>query len=253
MVILKRNLKRKNKMTKAKISLVVFLLNTLVLIWGEIIFSREIILVTKPLLMPLLAIWIWFESKKLQHVNIWGVRNIWLLGLAFSTAGDILLMFTGKQSGGNFFLLGLCSFLCAHLCFIKALNQWRAPDKGLVQREPEWILPFLGYIVGFLWFLWAGIPSAMKVPVTIYAIVISIMMISVLQLRDMLPKAIFYLLFCGAVLFALSDSMIALNKFGSAFPMARVAIMLTYILGQSLMAYGIVRLLQTPEKRMHTA
>jgi uncharacterized membrane protein YhhN len=231
-------------MTKSNLSLAFFFVNALVLMWGEFIFSRDIILITKPLLMPLLAIWLWFESLSFQGIHAVRLRNTWLIGLAFSTLGDILLMFTGKQSGSSFFLMGLCSFLCAHLSFIYALNAWRGSESGLVQREPEWVLPFLGYITGLLWFLWAGIPAAMKGPVIIYAIVISTMMISVLQLRDMIRQNVFYLLFGGAILFALSDSIIALNKFGQSFSSARISIMLTYIIGQSLMAYGISRLLK---------
>jgi uncharacterized membrane protein YhhN len=48
----------------------------------------------------------------------------------------------------------------------------------------------------------------------------------------------------GAILFILSDSVIALNKFKSDdlnIPMPRLIIMVTYILGQFLIVEGVIK------------
>lgn len=185
--------------------------------------------------MPLLAIWLATSLTAQQRSKAGSAFRFWLLGLAFSTLGDVFLMF----EGGQYFLMGLGAFLCTHLCYIIALNRWRNGTPGLIQREPEWALPFIGYIIGFLWFLWNGIPAEMKVPVTVYAIVINLMMMSAFQLKSQLRPSSFYNLFGGAILFTLSDSLIALNKFGAPFPYAHFAVMVTYIVGQALLANGV--------------
>jgi uncharacterized membrane protein YhhN len=46
-------------------------------------------------------------------------------------------------------------------------------------------------------------------------------------------------LFFGALLFLLSDSLIAENKFNSPVPNARIIIMVTYIGGQFLIVKGV--------------
>ena len=51
----------------------------------------------------------------------------------------------------------------------------------------------------------------------------------------------YLLVVCGAILFMVSDSILAINKFNTSFPMAAPAIMLTYILGQYLMVEGVIR------------
>ncbi len=50
----------------------------------------------------------------------------------------------------------------------------------------------------------------------------------------------FKLVFAGSLLFLLSDSMIAFNKFHSDIPMAGFLIMLTYIAAQYLIMRGLI-------------
>jgi uncharacterized membrane protein YhhN len=50
----------------------------------------------------------------------------------------------------------------------------------------------------------------------------------------------FWFVFVGAILFMISDSMIAVNKFLSSFELAGVAIMVTYILAQFLIIKGLL-------------
>jgi uncharacterized membrane protein YhhN len=227
--------------TIAKIAFSLFVLDTVIQLWGEVVHSREIIAVTKPLLMPLLTVWFWACTKYADAPKAQKIRRYWILGLLFSTFGDVLLLFAGHPNGGIYFLLGLSAFLSAHLWYIVALNKLRDGRVGFIQKTPLWALPFLGYIIGLLWVLWQGIPDAMKAPVTIYALVISTMLLSVLQLRGLVPSRWFWVMMSGAALFALSDSMIALNKFGLPFPVSGLAIMVTYIIGQALLAWGVWR------------
>ena len=66
---------------------------------------------SKPLLMPLLALTalLFFPPGRPRTEK-------WLLAaaLAFGTAGDVLLMYSGQ----TFFLLGMAMFLLGHLCYL---------------------------------------------------------------------------------------------------------------------------------------
>lgn len=193
--------------------------------------------ISKPLLMPLLALWLAAETTGTSS----SLRTGWLLGLAFSTLGDILLMF----SGGMFFLLGLSAFLLAHLAYIWAINTGLRNQRGFVQQRLIWVLPFVLYLGVFLYWLWDGIPGGMRVPVAVYALVISTMALSVFNLKGYIPAQIFQTMMGGALLFVLSDSLIAVNKFGHAFEGGHLAVIATYIAGQWLLAKGVGKLLTT--------
>jgi uncharacterized membrane protein YhhN len=196
-------------------------------------FNLSLVYFTKPLLIPALAFWWW------QHSRSSPIRNTVLWALVFSTLGDILLMGAGRNA--YFFLLGLAAFLVAHVFYIYTFRTLLRGKKGYLQQYPAWILPFFLYLVGLLYFLWGGIPMAMKGAVAVYAATITIMAILALHLRGVISDYSARWLFLGAVLFVLSDSMIAINKFGYPFPEARVAIMGTYILGQYALVWALSR------------
>ncbi|HNM27623.1 MAG TPA: lysoplasmalogenase family protein, partial [Saprospiraceae bacterium] len=64
---------------------------------------------------------------------------------------------------------------------------------------------------------------------------------SVINLNRQVQQPIFSQLLAGALLFVLSDSLIAINKFGHPFNGARLMIMVTYLLGQFLLVSGARR------------
>ncbi len=228
-------------MTK-RILLLAFLADSVALMIGEILFSKTLILCTKPLLMPLLAAWLWasMEGIKSRPLRWW-----WLLGLLCSTLGDTLLMFTGKSSGGLFFLMGLGAFLLAHGCYIAGIWGEMGGQRGFLHQKPALLLPALAYLVALLAWLWPDVPPAMRLPVAAYAAVLVTMAMSVLHWRSHLTHSIFTPLMAGALLFVLSDSLLAINKFGHSFEWSRVAVMATYIVGQWLMARGVAAHIQS--------
>lgn len=186
---------------------------------------------SKPFLMPTLALWVMTLTRGSRG------RWAWLTALVFSTAGDIFLM----QTCSACFLLGLGSFLMAHLAYIVGARSLLSGRRGYVQERPYWIIIFGLFPVGLLFLLWSGIPADLRLPVGVYAAVITLMALGVLQLRGRLTDRAFWPLMIGALLFMASDSMIAVNKFGYPFGAERIAIMTTYILGQFLLAVGLTR------------
>jgi len=212
----------------------VSLLNLLGILLG----NDTLIYLTKPLLMPALAAW--FLSAKNPGNEARFLRLSILGALAFSTLGDILLMF----SGGIFFLSGLGAFLLAHIFYIGAFTSVSSFKNGFLSQKPWWALPFFAFPLLLLFLLWNGIPSGMRLPVAAYASVISVMALSVLNLKGKIARSVFESMLLGAVLFVLSDSLIAVSKFGQPFEGARIAIMLTYIMGQFLLARGGMAILK---------
>ncbi|HLP96419.1 MAG TPA: lysoplasmalogenase [Saprospiraceae bacterium] len=218
---------------------ILFGIDVLLNISGILLDQPWLIQISKPLLMPLLAGWFLAETPGRSGF----IRTVVLLALLFSTLGDILLMF----EGGLFFLTGLGAFLLAHLCYIGAFTHISSLNKGFLAKQPLISLPFLAYPLFLLWFLWNGISSGMTIPVCLYAGVITIMALSVVNLKDKLGAGHFTAMIAGALLFVLSDSLIAVSKFGQTFAGVRPAIMLTYVAGQYLLIQSAIKWLQKHE------
>lgn len=195
--------------------------------------NKSLIFITKPLLMPLLAVWLAAETRK-QPPRF--LTKMTFAALVFATLGDVLLMW-GEQP--LFFMLGLATFLFAHLSYIGGFTSISNLEKGALRRQPWRALPFVAFFAGFLWHLWPGIPADMKLPVSIYAAVITLMALSVMNLGGSISAKTYWTLLFGALLFMLSDSLLAENKFGSPLPNSRVAIMATYLAGQFLIVKGV--------------
>lgn len=221
--------------------LVAYLLLSVVHLIAEQIQLEPLILCTKPLLMPLLMLWLWRQTQ--EHAG--PVRNFLMLGLLFSCGGDTLLMFVehGPQQQA-FFLLGLGSFLLAQLCYVVAFVKYPRFKTGLVHDHPWLMLLFLGYWYWVLESLWEGIPGAMRLPVAIYALAIVAMAISALNMSGRVSGSVFGWLFFGVALFVLSDTLIAFNKFAEPIPYARFSIMTTYIAAQLLITWNAARALE---------
>ena len=118
---------------------------------------------SKPLLMPLLAI------TALLFFPEWRPRTEkWLLtaALAFGTAGDVLLMYSGQV----FFLLGMAMFLLGHLCYLTLFAKM-----GLYQRvgKPGWLLgPSAMAAIACSLVAAMKVPFPMAIAVAIYGFVL---------------------------------------------------------------------------------
>lgn len=127
----------------------------------------------------------------------------WLLAaLLLCMAGDLFLMFDSERG----FLAGLSAFLCGHLLFAVAFLQLEANLVGLALSA----LPVLALLF-FVWrWLQPHVPAAMKVPVGLYILVISAMLLCA-GLTVGQPAA--YMIIGGAWGFACSDLAVARRQF----------------------------------------
>ena len=147
-----------------------------------------------------------------------------IAGLLFSLAGDIFLMLPSDR-----FVLGLVSFLIAHLVYIAAFTIDGARPSYLTA------LPLLLYGGIMLRLLFPHL-GRMRVPVLIYMLVILLMVWQAMNRWIDTSLTGSALAFAGACLFAASDSALALNRFRRTFKSAQFLILTTYFAAQWLIA-----------------
>lgn len=186
---------------------------------------------SKPLLLLVLSGWlIHATAGSANRLKLWV-----LSALLFSWAGDVLLMF--EKIKPDFFIAGLAAFLIAHLFYIIALNgmrkNWHIKINWLL------LIPVIGFYAAMMYVLYPRLGN-LKVPVIVYALVISTMLFFALQLLQAKQKIV-YIILLGAVLFVASDSILAMNKFYARFHLAGFLIMLTYGFAQWFITYGMVQ------------
>lgn len=159
------------------------------------------------------------------------------LGLVFSLAGDVFLMLPKRQ-----FIAGLISFLFAHIAYIIGFNS-PPPEFQLSYLAGAALIVLIARQVfvqlssGF-----TGENEKLKIPVLIYIIVISVMLLSALitlMRVDWIFEAAL-LASLGAILFYISDSVIAWEKFVHPIKNGRLITMITYHLAQLFIAFSAV-------------
>ena len=167
-----------------------------------------------------------------------GFRLDSMLGgaLTFSLVGDLFLGVhrLGSLDGQTLFLLGLGSFLLAHLVYIAMFYSywptiWWKPGLTRICGSIA-ILVLLGSLLRMLR------PSLgpMLVPVVLYSLALSCMGISAMFANLGTPMAAF-----GALLFIVSDAMIAIDKFHGHIPGSNQLIWITYYVAQLLILLGV--------------
>lgn len=188
--------------------------------------------ISKPLLMPVLAIYLLSETRATgSYLKFW-----MLLALFFSWVGDILLLF--EQDKPNFFLFGLSAFLLAQVFYIIFFHNIRM--KEYIRGNALLLLLVIVYY-SILISVLSPYLGAMTLPVRIYGVVLSFMLMLAMHIMLGKNKSAGIWMMIGAVLFVVSDSLLAFNKFLAAFDYAGVLIMLTYGLAQLFITHGAVR------------
>lgn len=190
---------------------------------------------SKPLLMPVLALYLLTSGiRSPLRLDAWIVA-----ALFFSWAGDVLLMFQEKTP--DFFLFGLSAFLLAHIFYIIFFHKAKTGEG--IRTRYILLLPVSGYYAGLMIWLFPGLGD-MKLPVAVYGMVISFMLVLALHMSYSRITKAGGLLVAGALLFVISDSVLAINKFYHSFDYAGTLIMLTYGLAQFLIVKGAVAYLR---------
>jgi len=158
-----------------------------------------------------------------------GERYRWLVfaGLLCSLGGDVWLVFPKG------FVPGLVNFLIAHLLYIAAFSPGGG-GSGIV------LVPFAVFGLAMLAYLWRGLGND-RGPVTVYVTVIVVMgwRAAARALAPATPSTSATLALVGALLFMLSDGLLAIDRFARRFEAADGAVMTTYYAAQTLIALSV--------------
>jgi uncharacterized membrane protein YhhN len=197
--------------------------------------DETLALATKPMLMiALLMLFLERAGKAASRLKF----HIFL-ALVFSLAGDVLLIFQGQHD--QFFMFGLAAFLLAHIFYILYFRGIRKPNRaeGSIIKTVASLVAVV-YAIGLLWFLFPKLGS-MKIPVMVYGATISMMLVSVFFAFVHIRSRFAVFSVAGAILFVVSDSLLAINKFHTPFEASGFLIMLTYGLAQLFIVWGAIR------------
>ncbi|MEM5774786.1 MAG: lysoplasmalogenase [Anaerolineaceae bacterium] len=196
--------------------------------------QRVLHYVTKPAVMVLLLAWLW------QATRFEGFAGWIGLALLLSRAGDIFLMLPP-----SFFMAGLAAFLLGHVCFMAGFLASQPADGPWVWAAGAALLAVALFTLQTYWKALGKKLYSRKVRggVSAYILVANGMIFSALSTLWRPDWALVNALLAagGAVLFGISDSMLAYNRFIRKIPHAHVWIMITYHLAQMLITSAAIR------------
>jgi uncharacterized membrane protein YhhN len=200
--------------------------------------------IAKPMLMPVLILGFYLETRKLDRIG-----NLILGALFFSWIGDAALLIDSHY--GSFFIYGLLAFLTAHICYIAYF--YRARKANAVHSfKPFASLLILSYMAAFYLTIYTFL-GAMKIPVLVYAVIITLMLLASIHAFNLRAQNFGVISVAGTLIFAVSDSTLAINRFVLPFKYAPFFIMLTYGVAQFLISDGAARNLRVIDAQARTS
>lgn len=194
--------------------------------------GNNIAIINKALIMPLLAVILIINMRpSYMRMDI-----LIIAGLFFSWAGDIFLELPDSEV---MFVPGLASFLLAHVMYLTVFFSTKGKN-FIILKRPFLLLPVIIYGVVLISYLHNSLGD-MRLPVIVYAVVILTMLSGAINRYKKVNSRSYNMVLAGAILFVLSDSMIAVNKFSFSIPSARIFIMTTYVIAQYLIVTGYIK------------
>ena len=205
---------------------ILFIISTAALFVALLADIRILYLASKPLLMVSLALYFVSASRGYPRWRLYVI-----IALVFSWAGDVFLI------SSDMFVAGLVSFLLAHIFYIIAYQKTGAANGEL---RPLDIMKFVLFGSVLMWVLYPQLGD-MLIPVLAYALVLMTMGVWAHKRRGATSAASFMLVSTGTILFVISDSLIAINKFAIKIPGEQLLVMSTYITAQYMIVRGLLR------------
>lgn len=203
---------------------------------GEYLQSPQIDHIFKPLLLVWIGVYFTIHAKGIDKALV----KMATFGFLFSWTGDLFMMFASEFL---FFVLGIFSFLVAQVLyafmFLRTINI--SGKKPFLKKRPVWLIPYLifGLIIYIL--LFPHLNEVLRVAIFIYMSAILVMSVMALNRYGNGHPVSFRWVFVGSVLFVLSDTLIAINRFLMEIPYEGLFVMSTYIAAQYLIMMGILK------------
>jgi alkenylglycerophosphocholine/alkenylglycerophosphoethanolamine hydrolase len=194
---------------------------------------RRVGFIAKPFTIILLLTGLIFQTS-LQGFSFW-----FGLGLLFSLVGDVLLMLPAR-----FFLVGLASFALVHLAYFTGFLQPFHSGNLLTSGLLAVILVSTGiFLMGRIWR--AQVDRGLRrltIPTMFYAFLINLMVLSAMLswFRPDWDPTSSLMVSLGALLFYISDLTNAWIRFVNPLRSGRLAVMVSYHLGQFLIISGVM-------------
>lgn len=190
----------------------------------------------KPLVMLSLILYYCFRTLATSKFDHWVVA-----AFAFAFYGDVLLI---KGDTELFFILGVLMFMLCHLFYVKAFTPINYTLKLLFQDllKNWWIVIFL-FAIGssVYWSIYSSIGLILKISVALYIFVIIAMTVFAFLRKPYTSKMSYQSGIVGALLFMLSDAVLAVDMFAYGIPYAKAIIMLTYAAAQYFIAFTFIK------------
>jgi uncharacterized membrane protein YhhN len=185
--------------------------------------------VIKALSMAPLAVLAFRVLHRIDRTSPDGV--ILAAALMLSCAGDVFLHLSFRR----YFVHALGAFLLAHVTYVVLFVRNR--PRPLRPSTGQLILAFVVVVYGLLMcsWLWTGL-GRLAGPALAYAAAITAMVLSTILAGFSRP-----FVWIGALLFLISDSLIAAGRFMVTVPLIGLLIWPTYYLGQYGIAIGFLR------------
>jgi uncharacterized membrane protein YhhN len=160
-----------------------------------------------------------------------GALLVLTAALGLSALGDFFLALKDQS---RFFVPGLSAFLAAHVAYLTAFLPHASSPSGLA------LAAIAAALVAASILLLRIAPNLgrLRTPVFAYFAVIMTMVAAALSIREAS-----WTLGTGALVFALSDSLIAVRKFWTPLPFIDEAVWITYIAAQFMIVAGYLTLI----------
>ena len=190
----------------------------------------------KPLIMIWIGSYFLLYSKGIDK----GVVRLTLIAFFASWVGDLFMMSSDEFL---FFVLGIASFLTAQVVyvflFLRTINL--SGKKSFLKKKPVWLIIYIVYGMIIYMLLFPHLEGVLKPAVLVYMLAILSMSSMALNRFGNGHPISFTLVFAGSLVFIVSDSMIAINRFLVAIPYDGLLIMITYIAAQYLIMRGLLK------------
>jgi uncharacterized membrane protein YhhN len=216
-------------MTISGILLILFIIFSLAHLASEAVWSQPGRYITKPLLMPALALYYVASVAQPNPILIVAIVCGWF--------GDIFLMIPDPKKTRRYFKPGLAAFLLGHILYIAVFAAYLARAESV----PAWGWGLLAlYIaVGIVGYhLIAPHAGKMLPAIMVYIIIIVLMGASTVLPLGSVHTAGAVTAMAGAFVFMVSDTINAYNRFVREIPFERLFTMGTYLGGQFLLVQG---------------
>lgn len=221
-------------MKSLKVFQFLFVLNALLQLLGLWYALPLLVFITKPLIVLILLAMLWYSSRLEGKFK----KRIFI-GLIFALWGDMLLMYQHLDTW--FFIAGLICFFINHIYYIRAFTLDHKSNPSARNPYFVFVLIALAIIGGGFFFYVQPHLGAMRFPVLMYTIIITMMAITAQNRLNKVNGSSYMYILLGALCFVLSDAILAYNKFVSTVEYASIAIMLSYIIAQYCITLGSIK------------